>query len=255
MKKPINSKLLIFSIILAVIVTYFLFYSFSLSLNKQPTITSEGFTYWKTNQYLDGLQPVEKRQTVENEFLSKLPPGYKFLDYYYYIKGCSLSTHHRDVTSGQHYFNTIHPTYTAIIYEYDGDFLSITPNSHKQFPIIWSRSTNISGEKNTCVLFNADMLHCGMINKVGHNRKVIQYKIVHEDDLDKLKELNNIRVEKDGKCDLSRANELGLRFISYHFAWFINSVLTPLLQRHKEDGIGRVLQSIVPISFYNNIMN
>lgn len=255
MKKQINQKILIFSIILAVIATYFLFYSFSLSLDKHPSITREGFTYWTTHQHLDGLSPVEKRLAVEHEFLSKLPTGYKFLDYYYYIKGCSLSTHHRDVTSGQHYFNTIHPTYTAIIYEYDGDFLSITPNSHKQFPIIWSRSTNITGEKNTCVLFNADMLHCGMINKVGKNRKVIQFKIVHEDDLEKLRELNNIRVEKDGKCELSRTNELGLRFISYHFAWFINSVLTPLLQKHKEDGIGRILQSIVPISFYNNIMN
>lgn len=250
-----NTKLLVFSIILALIATYFLFYSFSLPLNKHPTITKEGFTYWKTKQHLDGLSPVEKRHSVEHEFLSQLPTGYKFLEYYYYIKGCSLSTHHRDVTSGQHYFNTIHPTYTGIIYEYDGDFLSITPNSHKQFPFIWTRSTNISGEKNTCVLFNADMLHCGMINKVGKNRKVIQYKIVHEDDLNKLRELNNIRVEKDGKCDLSRANELGLRFISYHFAWFINSIFTPLLQKHKEDGIGRVLQSIVPISFYNNIMN
>jgi len=253
--KKATTKLLIFSLILALITTYFLFYSFSLSLKTHPSISKEGFTYWTTHQDLNGLTPVQKRATVENEFLSKLPHGYKFLDYYYYIKGCSLSTHHRDVTSGQHYFDTIHPTYTAIIYEYDGDFLSITPNSHKQFPFIWSRSTNISGEKNTCVLFNADMLHCGMINKVGNNRKVIQFKIVHEDDLDKLRELNSIRVEKNGKCDLSRPNELGLRFISYHFAWFINSVLTPLLQKHKEDGIGRILQSIVPISFYNNIMN
>jgi len=243
-------------LILAIIVlTYFLYYSFSLSLDKHPTIMTEGFTHWTTKKHLDGLTPVQKRFAVEHEFLSKLPPGYKFLDYYYYIKGCSLSTYHRDVTSGQHYFNTIHPTYTAIIYEYDGDFLSITPNSHNQFPFIWSRSTNISGEKNTCVLFNADILHCGMINNVGRNRKVIQYKIVHEDDIHNLRELNNIRVEKDGKCELNHINELGLRFISYHFAWFINSVLTPLLQRHKKDGIGRVLQSIIPISFYNNIMN
>jgi hypothetical protein len=255
MSRKTTTKLLIFSIILAVIATYFIFYSFSRSLQKHPSITSEGFTYWTTQQHLDGLTPVEKRHVVANEFLSKLPSGYKFLDYYYYIKGCSLSTHHRDVTSGQHYFNTIHPTYTAIIYEYNGDFLSITPNSHNQFPFIWSRSTNISGEKNTCVLFNADMLHCGMINKVGNKRKVIQFKIVHEDDLDKLRELNNVRVEKVGECNVSRPNELGLRFVSYHFAWFVNSVLTPLLQKHKKDGIGRVLQSIIPISFYNNIMN
>jgi hypothetical protein len=254
MANKTSTKLLIFPIVLAVLATYFLYYSFSLSLDKHPTITTEGFTYWTTQQELDGLTPVQKRSAVESEFLSQLPNGYKFLDYYYYIKGCSLSTHHRDVTSGQHYFKTAYPTYTAIIYEYDGDFLSITPNSHKQFPFIWSRSANIRGEKNTCVLFNADMLHCGMINKVGHNRKVIQFKIVHEEDLDKLRELNNVRVEKDGKCNVSRPNELGLRFVSYHFAWFINSILTPLLQKHKKDGIGRVLQSMVPVSFYNNLM-
>lgn len=244
-----------FSVKLLTLVFYLVYYSIPFSLDTPPSIIKEGFTYWTTHKHLDGFTPFEKRLTIEDEFLSKLPPGYKFLDYYYYIKGCSLSTHHRDVTSGQHYFNTTYPTYTAIIYEYAGNFLSITPNSHKQFPFIWSRSVDIRGEKNTCVLFNSDMLHCGMINDVGKNRKVIQYKIVHEVDLDKLREINNIRVEKDGKCDLNRVNELGLRFMSYHFAWFINSFLTPLLQKHKEDGIGALLQSIVPISFYNNIMN
>lgn len=258
MKKQILQDVLnlrfIIYIIMLVMIIYIIYYSIPLSLKNPPTIENEGFCYWKTNKYLDYLNPIQKREEIKEEFLSKLPDGYIFLDYYYYIKGCSLSTHHRDVTSGQHYFKTKYPTYTAIIYEYDGDFLSITPNSHNEFPFIFSRSTNISGEKNTCVLFNADMLHCGMINKVGVNRKVIQFKIVHRDDLDKLLELNNIRVDKEGQCNLKKHSELGLRFISYHFAWFINSFLTPLLQKHKKDGLGHILQSIVPVSFYNNIM-
>lgn len=245
-----NKLFIIF--LIAVVAVYLLYYSAATVLDTADLKTT-GFTYWKTNKELsDDMSPIQKRMTIEDEFLSKLPKGYRFLDYYYYIKGCSLSTYHRDVTSGQHYFNTKYPTYTAIVYEYDGDFLSITPNSHKEFPFIMSRSINISGEKNTCVLFNADMLHCGMINKVGANRKVIQFKIVHEEDANKLRELNNIRVEKQGNCDLSRGYEITLRLISYHFAWFINSFLTPLLQKHKKTGVGRALQSIVPIAFYNN---
>jgi hypothetical protein len=211
-----------------------------------------GLTVWRTKQYLDNLDPVQKRKTISSEVLQKLPAGYQFLDYYYYIKGCSLSTFHRDVTSGQRYFQTKHPTYTVIIYEYDGDFLSVCPNSAESYPFTWSLPVNIKGLKNTIVIFNADTVHCGIINSIGSARKVLQYKVVHADDIDKLKELNNIKVEKTTSCDLSPLVEKSLRFLSWHFCWLINTVFTPLLQRRVNKGLSSYVQDLVPISFYNN---
>ena len=98
------------------------------------------------------------------------------MDYYYYIKGCSLSTFHRDVMSGQKYFNTKHPTYTVIIMNMMAIFY--------QF-----------------VLFNADMLHCGTINKISNNRKVLHFKF---------KELNTINLEKNSDCNIVTSHEFCL---------------------------------------------
>jgi len=70
----------------------------------------------------------------KQKVLSYLPDGYTFINYIYEIKGCSISTFHRDITSSQYLFNTIHPVYTYIIYHNTGKLLSIVPNSHKTIP-------------------------------------------------------------------------------------------------------------------------
>jgi hypothetical protein len=233
-------------------IIYVIYYSIELPASDSYTIEDHGLTVWRTHQHLDNLNPVQKRDALRGEILHRLPPGYQLLDYYYYIKGCSLSTFHRDVTSGQRYFGTIHPTYTVVIYEYDGDFLSVCPNSARTYPFSWSRAINLKGQKNTVVLFNADTVHCGMINKIGTARKVLQYKVAHRDDVEKLRELNDIKVEKTTSCSLSPPVEKSLRLLSWHFCWLINTVFTPLLQRRTSSGISRYVQDAIPISFYNN---
>lgn len=219
----------------------------------EDNLKNQGFCVFNTKQNFDLLDPIEKRTQITSLVLSKLPDGYKFLDYYYYIKGCSLSTYHRDVTSGQTYLQTKYPTYTLILYEYDGDFLSLCPNSHNQYPFIYSTPVNISGKKNTMVLFNADVLHSGIINKIGKNRKVLQMKIVHQDDIHLCDELNKIKVEKTTDCNNNIFIEHILRFISLHSAWFINGIAHPLLQKkYTDDNLLSYIQNKVPISFYNN---
>ncbi len=232
---------------------YVIYYSFNDEVPVNPTVETHGFTYWKTHTELHEMSPVQKRIAIAPEVLSKLPDGYVLMDYYYYIKGCSLSTFHRDVTSGQKYFQTHYPTYTVIMYEYAGDFLSICPHSHQQFPFVWQRPVVVSGETNTIVIFNADMLHCGTINQVGDKRKVLQFKVVHSDDYERLTALDNIRLEKKEDCGkVSYASEFAMRLLSFHFAWLFNSVCYPLMQRKLPGGVGGLLQNLVPISFYNN---
>jgi hypothetical protein len=245
--------------ILIILILYLIYFSYEKKYKydedeNEQNLKNQGFCVFNTNQNLDLLDPIEKRQQITSLVLSKLPYGYTFLDYYYYIKGCSLSTYHRDVTSGQTYLKTKYPTYTLILYEYDGDFLSLCPNSHKQYPFIYSTPINISGKKNTMVLFNADILHSGIINKIGKNRKVLQMKIVHHDDLHLFDELNKIKVEKTTDCNNNILIEHSLRFMSLHFAWFINGLIHPLLQKkYTDDNLLSYIQDKVPISFYNNL--
>lgn len=218
-------------LILVLIILYTLYYASNGVETLIPSLDNEGYYYYKTYLNLDNLTPIEKRIIISDEILKLLPADYVFLNYYYYIKGCSLSTFHRDVTSGQKYRKSIYPTYTAIIYEYDGDFLSLCPYSHNEYPFIWSRSINISGTKNTIVIFNSDILHSGIINKIGKNRKVLQFKIVHKDDYHLFEDLNKVAVDKDSDCNLDYNIEYIFRCLSLYFAWFINGILYPLMQK------------------------
>jgi len=59
----------------------------------------------------------------KNEILKLLPPNYHYIDYRYEIKGCTLSTFHRDVTSSQYIFKTKYPVYTHISYYNYGPLL------------------------------------------------------------------------------------------------------------------------------------
>ena len=241
--------------IIIIVIIVLIYFSLETECKISPkTIHENGFLFYKHESNMDHLSPLQKQDKIKLEILSKLPDGYVFLDYYYYIKGCSLSTYHRDVTSGQRYMKSNHPTYTVIIYEYDGDFLSLCPNSHKQFPFIYSRPVYISGKKNTVVLFNSDILHSGIINRIGDARKVIQYKVVHQDDLHLFDELNDVKIEKSNNCNNNLYLEHVFRQISLHSAWFLNGIVYPLTQRRYSDNtIFSSIQDRIPLSFYNNI--
>jgi len=96
----------------------------------------------------DGFKIITNPYNKE-EILSYLPDGYIFIDYIYEIRGCSISTFHRDITLSKYIFNTIHPVYTYIIYHNTGRLLSIAPNSHTTTPFLWNRALTIKCTGNT----------------------------------------------------------------------------------------------------------
>jgi hypothetical protein len=185
--------------------------------------------------------------------LAQLPAGYRFLDYSYEIRGTSLETWHRDVTSGQTYHGAAHPTYTVIHYLCAGPLLSVSPGSHKTLPFSWSAPLTLRGDFGTAVLFNADLLHAGAPNTMGSARWAIQYKVAHVSDLLALSHLAGKHVAKDGRhqresgCFRAAVN----RWFSWKTAWLTNSVLYPLMQRRYDGWLGQ-LQRLVGIEFYNN---
>jgi hypothetical protein len=232
-------------IIVAVILidTYYWFELDESAENSTRTLETDGFCCFR----------LDNREEERKKTLTSLPPDYLFLDYEYLIHSAALSTFHRDVTSSQHLYACDHPVYTLIVYEYDGDLLSICPASERTWPFVWSRIVNLSGPKSTCVLFNSEILHAGQPNHC-RPRFARQYKICHREDIKKLSHLQGIRAKKDVPCIDDMSSRMK-RKISYYFAFLINHVFYPfLMQKWSADTWMGQMQSWLPDhQFYNNI--
>lgn len=203
-----------------------------------------------TNLYDDGYIILHNNPSQE-KILSYLPKDYVFMDYKYIIKGCSLSTYHRDVTSSQYEFQTKYPVYTYIWYKNNGDLLSLCPGSHKTVPYNFSRPKILNAKENTGVLFNCDILHAGAINHFGDSRYAEQYKIIHKQDYQKLNKLHGINKTKYGNCNINYTYEYISRKISLIFPYFFNHILTPYLQEKQDTFVGQIVETIYARDFYN----
>ena len=203
-----------------------------------------------TNLSEDGYIILYNKPSKE-EILSYLPKYYVFMNYKYIIKGCSLSTYHRDVTSSQYEFKTKYPVYTYIWYKNDGDLLSLCPGSHKTVPYCFSNPKILTAPKNTGIIFNCDVLHAGALNKFGDARYAEQYKIIHKEDYNKLIKLDGINKTKYGNCNINITYEYFSRKVSLLFPYFFNHILTPYLQEKQNTLIGKIVEIIYARDFYN----
>lgn len=237
--------------IIILIIVYILYYNREIYKNSNElyfNLKKDGIQIFHNPNYSSTIDtPCYE---LQKDILDVLP-GYMFIDYVYKINNTSLSTFHRDVTSSQKIFHTKHPIYTLILYKYSGDLLSLCPGSHHTYPFVWSRIVNVSGTEGTVFLFNSDVLHAGRTNHCKE-RKVIQYKLCHKDDLDKLKNLQGIFIEKTEECKDDLWTSIK-RKISYFLEMPINSIAYPLMikRENKNSLIGQI-QSLIPIQFYNN---
>ena len=233
--------ILIIYIIILIIFTIYQLYETEDLHKYQRTLKKDGYIVFHEN--------------ILNNVLHELPKGYVFIDYKYQIKGCSLSTFHRDVTSSQYVFNTKYPVYTYITYNNDGSLLSLCPASHMTTPFLFEHPVIITGRSGTSILFNCDIIHAGAINEFGDQRHATQYKICHIDDLDKLQHLNGINITKYGTCKNNSTNyEYLLRKTSLFIPFIINHLFTKLLQdKPKQDStIEYIVQKLYIGDFYNS---
>ena len=196
----------------------------------------------------EGYSVLSFKNTLEETVLPLLPPGYRFLDYKYTIQGPALITYHRDVTSSQSSLHTEYPTYTVIQYDYDGAFLSVSPGSH----LTWTYTfpMTLEGKRGTCILFHCDLVHGGIDAPPDVERKAIQYKLAHENDLPLLEELQGVNVVQEGK-KLGWFSKLCLRIGSYVLTVPIEVFFRPLLQRRFSRGFSSVLQRLFPLQYFN----
>ena len=112
----------------------------------------------------------------KDEIYNYLSNNYKILNYKYSIKGCTLQTFHRDVTSSQYIFKTKYPVYTYIEYFNKGPVLSVCPGSHKTVPFLFQRAQTIYNNNNSRIgiLFNCDLVHAGALNNLGNTHKLLK---------------------------------------------------------------------------------
>lgn len=193
--------------------------------------------------------------TIKTQILSELPEDYVFLNYKYTIQNTLLYTYHRDVTSSQSFQHLKHPSYTLILYLYDGNFINICPGSNDTiFP---TKPYVISGEYGTCVLFNSDCVHAANIDHIGE-RLCIQYKICHKDDVDKLEHLQGKIISKVNK---SVNHYMFFDYYILQFMSLLSFITIPLfdiesigkfIERRQNNPLVDILSSFTGIQFYNN---
>tara|TARA_R110001606_G_C15140912_1_gene624539 strand:+ start:45 stop:731 length:687 start_codon:yes stop_codon:yes gene_type:complete len=214
-------KLLVSLLFILVIILYFT-YERKYDEKYKPTLERDGFIF---------LDSADSKHVLKH-----LPNGYQFMDYKYTIEGCTLSTFHRDVTSSQYVFKTEHPTYTFIKYEHEGPALSVCPGSHRTVPLLISQPITVNSKY---VLFNCDVVHAGSLNLKKLPRKAIQYKIIHDNDLTRLKHLNGIHKVKKGDCTKNNHPVLDVMYrkLSILFSYIVNHQLTPYLQSRESNVI------------------
>ena len=229
-----NSK-----IIITIFIIYLIWYLNETEyLKENPTLEEDGF--------------IKLYNIKKENILNYLPKGYIFIDYEYIIKGCTLSTFHRDVTSSQYIFNTKYPVYTYIKYNNDGPHISLCPGSHKIVPFNFNKAKIINGKKNDGYLFNCDLIHAGAMNNNKEERLVMQYKICHKDDLNKLKHLINIKKIQKNDCDNNLYYDIILRKLSLLFPYITNHVFTKYLQSKQNNMFQKIINSIYKRDFYNS---
>ena len=123
-----------------------------------------------------------KNQTTNKDYI--------FQDYIYIIKKSSVHTCHRD-NNGQFFNkNQKYPSYTMLIYLEDMDkCLGVIPKSHINYYYnsinIFDNVQNIVCNKGDVIIFNANLIHVGTMNKNDDNLR-IQLKITHKDDIKNL---------------------------------------------------------------------
>ena len=145
--------------------------------------------------YVDVKMTLLKHPKLLNLIYNSTSNQYIFQDYIWIIKKSVVHTCHRD--NNGDFFNEKqqYPSYTMLIYLEDMEkCLGILPNSHTDLNSyninLFQNVVNIPCKKGDVILFNANLIHVGCINKKYDNLR-IQMKVSHKDDIDKLQYYQN----------------------------------------------------------------
>ena len=145
-----------------------------------------------SKKYLEAQKFIHNHSGFLTQMKTLLGEDYIFADYIYTIEKSSVSTCHRD-ESGKVFNPTLkYPSYTVLFYLEPMEVcLDIIPKSHKERNVIYITKSleSIPCKPGQAIIFNADLVHSGSINKQNDNKR-IQMKIIHKEDVETLNFLN-----------------------------------------------------------------
>jgi hypothetical protein len=149
----------------------------------------------KKEQYNDVKTKISNHPKLLSLIKNHTTENHIFQDYIWIIKKSVVHTCHRDNNGDFFNKNQKYPSYTMLIYLEDMEkCLGVIPYSHKNINAyninIFDKVVNIPCKKGDVILFNANLIHVGCINKKDDNLR-IQMKVSHKDDIDKLQYYQN----------------------------------------------------------------
>lgn len=243
--------------------------------NKNYDLQKDGFVVIKnvlTNTELKELQNncyennynIAKQSLIHNNYLlnniRKYIKGnnYEFQDYIWIIKKSSVHTCHRDNNGDFFNKNQQFPSYTLLVYLEDSEkCLGVVPYSHNNmnsYNVNFSNVVNyLPCKKGDAILFNANLIHVGAINKKDNLR--VQMKISHKDDLSVLSYYQNYNKVLDTENNLPFVIKHIQKNVSCMFPFISNLTQSENIRtsRGSNNGveIGN-LQKIFSYLFYGN---
>jgi len=216
-KNKSNNLYIYFTIIIIIIIVFIIIYNLFLyediiankninyELNKngfviiKDVFTDNQITYLKNNCNNNNFKIVKNylinNPKLKNIIKTNLNENYIFQDYIFIIKKSMIHTCHRDNNSI--FYNDLqkHRSYTMLIYlEYMEKCLGVIPDSHIDANShninLTNNVINLLCNKGTVILFDANLIHVGALNKKDDNLR-IQMKITHKDDINAISYYNN----------------------------------------------------------------
>ena len=153
------------------------------------TQIQEFTAYCKNKNYKELKAKIMLEKTINNLIQNQFDSDYQLQDYIWIIEKSLLHTCHRD--NNGDFFNAgqKNPSYTMLIYLEDMEkCLGVIPYSHtnkqsNRTNILFDEVINLKCNAGDIIVFNANLIHVGCINKKDDNLR-IQLKVSHKDDLD-----------------------------------------------------------------------
>jgi hypothetical protein len=144
----------------------------------------------RENNYANIKRQLLHNGKLKNIIQTMVGSHYMFQDYIWIIKKSVVHTCHRDNNGDFFNENQKHPSYTMLVYLEDMEkCLGIIPNSHKDVNSFNFNFTtpvvNLPCKKGDVIIFNANLIHVGCMNKKEDNVR-IQLKVTHQDDIQEL---------------------------------------------------------------------
>jgi hypothetical protein len=215
--------------------------------------------YCENNQYKEIKEFLLKNENLKNMIHTILNKDYIFQDYIWIIKKSLVHTCHRDNNGDFFNKDQEYPSYTILIYLEDMErCLGVIPTSHNNinsYNINFSINVeNILCKKGDAILFNANLIHVGSINKKDDNLR-IQLKITHINDINKLLYYQNFNKILNQSNNLPKELIKLQRNLSCMFPYISNLTQTENIKSSRGSDNGAqigILQKIYSYFFYGN---